>query len=163
MKVKDFNLFVCKRFFTADYPEYIKFSGIKRNEIVSVDISLFPLEERSEYDEELILAPNEQILAVKYIKNNKVLINLDGFEFCGFDLSEGGNEDLLFPGTSSLTNCGNNTFEKVFTNKDLNKYGLIENIEKAFQIKNLLPKYYPDEPHAYCAVFAIWRKIATVT
>lgn len=166
MRERDLYFYLCKRFMTDDYPEYIKFGGIQRNEIVSVDCSLFPYEKKKEYDKKHVLAPDEQVLAViylKYKKDIKNLLNLDGFEFCGFDLAEGGDEYYHCAGTSALTNCGNNSFEKVFTNKDLNKYGLIDSIEKAFKFKKLMPKFYPDEAHAYCAVFAIWRKIATIT
>jgi hypothetical protein len=75
--------------------------------------------------------------------------HVGGFEFIGYDLLdvEGGN--------SALTNCGG--FDNTFLPHDLNEYGLLSTYQKAYTIKEELLKNNPDEPHANCQVWAIWR------
>jgi hypothetical protein len=71
------------------------------------------------------------------------------FVFKGFDLLE----DLTR--TSALTNCGG--FNLAFTENDLNNYGLVTDYSDAYRIKELLHLNYPNENHADCAVWAVWR------
>jgi hypothetical protein len=75
------------------------------------------------------------------------------FKFKGFDLVD----DAL--GTSALVNCGG--FEEVFAPADLSECGLIEDYEKAFTVRELLLKHYPEEHHADCEVWAVWKWRAT--
>jgi hypothetical protein len=71
------------------------------------------------------------------------------FEFCGFDLVDERG------GISALTNCGG--FDKAFAPGDLSECGLLVDHAKAVAVRQLLRTEYPDEPHARCHVWAIWR------
>jgi hypothetical protein len=71
------------------------------------------------------------------------------FKFMGYDLIEEQTQ------TSSLTNCGG--FPDVFKNDELSSCGLIELFERANDIKKALAEKYPNEPHAQCELYAIWR------
>ncbi len=71
------------------------------------------------------------------------------FHFKGYDLIE---EATCI---SALTNCGG--FDLAFSNNDLSEYGLITDFNRALEIKNLLQQHYPDEHHADCTVWAIWK------
>lgn len=147
---------VCERFITKDNPAYLEWrTDCQCKEIVSADCSLFSHEILSEYDDKRRLAENEQWLAVLVIKNGDDIPTLEGFEFCGYDLVEGEDEFSTGFGTSSLTNC---SFDEVFSFKALNKYGLLDNRKEAERLQELLPERFPDEPHAYCMICAVWRK-----
>lgn len=71
------------------------------------------------------------------------------FHFKGYDLID---EETQI---SALTNCGG--FDLAFSKNDLSEYGLITDFNQAFEIKNLLQQHYPDEHHACCTVWAIWK------
>ncbi len=71
------------------------------------------------------------------------------FDFCGFDLVEEQG------GISALVNCGG--FEKAFQPGDLSDCGLLVDYAKAVTVRQLLRTEYPDEPHARCCIWAIWR------
>jgi hypothetical protein len=77
--------------------------------------------------------------------------NPNGFEFLGYDLVENSTR------ISALTNCGG--FPNSFSNEELNRFGLISNFERAATIKRTLKELNPDEPHANCELYAIWRLI----
>jgi hypothetical protein len=70
-------------------------------------------------------------------------------EFLGYDLIE--DETLI----SALTDCGG--FPETFSNEELNPYGLISSFDRAAQVHQLLPRNHPDEPHARCELYALWR------
>lgn len=70
-------------------------------------------------------------------------------EFCGFDLVE------TEGGISALVNCGG--FERSFSNQELNPLGLISQHERALEVQACLAAEYPDEPHAHCDVWALFR------
>ena len=74
-----------------------------------------------------------------------------GFVFVGYDLIEDATQ------ISALTNCGG--FSEVFTNEELNCCGLISEFERAVEIQRLLLEKNPEEPHADCQLYAIWRLI----
>ena len=76
-------------------------------------------------------------------------ITLEEFEFVGYDLLD--NDYSI----SALTNCGG--FDETFLPSDLNKYGLIDDYEKAFGIKKRLLENNPEEHHADTNVIAVWR------
>jgi hypothetical protein len=76
-------------------------------------------------------------------------IPIAGFDFIGYDLVD------VHGDISALTNCGG--FDNTFLPRDLNEYGLISTYKKAYTIKEGLIKNNPDEPHATCYVWAIWR------
>ncbi len=71
------------------------------------------------------------------------------FVFAGYDLIEDATQ------ISALINCGG--FPEVFTNQELNCYGLISEFERAVKVKRLLLEKHPEEPHAHCEMYAIWR------
>jgi hypothetical protein len=56
---------------------------------------------------------------------------------------------------SALTNCGG--FPDVFRNEELNRFGLIDNFERASKVRSLLVQRHPEEHHAQCEMYAIWR------
>jgi hypothetical protein len=76
--------------------------------------------------------------------------NIDGFEFCGYDLCE--------VATSAITDCFG-IFDDVIPFSELNKFGLINDGEKAYQVCKLLKTNYPYEHHADCEVYELWRRI----
>ncbi|CAD0221326.1 hypothetical protein [Chryseobacterium sp. JV274] len=76
-------------------------------------------------------------------------INMDGFEFIGYELLD---QDFNI---SALTNCGG--FLETFLPTDLNNKGLIDEFEKAYDIKKRLLENNPDEHHADTNVIAVWR------
>jgi hypothetical protein len=71
------------------------------------------------------------------------------FEFKGYDLIEEMTQ------ISALTNCGG--FPDAFSNDELNHYGIITDFARAVEIRRLLKEKYPDEDHANCELYAIWR------
>jgi hypothetical protein len=71
------------------------------------------------------------------------------FVFCGFDLVD------VEGGISALTNCGE--FDRSFVPADLSECGLLVDHARAIAVRQLLRTEYPDEPHARCHVWAIWR------
>lgn len=71
------------------------------------------------------------------------------FEFLGYDLIE------LTTGVSALTNCGG--FDQAFANEDLSPVGLLATYTDARHVQKLLKTHYPDDPHAACELWAIWR------
>jgi hypothetical protein len=71
------------------------------------------------------------------------------FGFCGFDLIE---EQT---GISALTNCGG--FDRAFLPSDLSECGLLVDHARAIAVRQLLRVEYPEEPHACCRIWAIWR------
>jgi len=70
-------------------------------------------------------------------------------QFMGYDLIEEATH------ISALTNCGG--FPETFSNSELNEYGLITDFSRASEIRRLLPEHNPDEHHANCELYAIWR------
>ena len=75
---------------------------------------------------------------------------LPGFRFLGFDLIEEPTE------ISALTNCGG--FEGALSATDLSPFGLVPTAARAYTIRRRLAELFPDEDHACCAVWALWRR-----
>ncbi len=71
------------------------------------------------------------------------------FVFCGFDLVDEQG------GISALVNCGG--FDRAFLPGELSRSGLLEDHAKAVAVQRRLRTEYPNEPHAGCRVWAIWR------
>jgi len=71
------------------------------------------------------------------------------FVFQGYDLVDVGC------GNSALTNCGG--FDNAFANEELSNVGLLSTLKRAIEVQKLLEKNYPDEPHADCNIWAIWK------
>lgn len=71
------------------------------------------------------------------------------FDFCGYELIEDETR------TSALTNCGG--FPESFNNAELSDLGLLTKLDRAKTIQKLLKTNNPEEPHADCSLWAIWR------
>jgi hypothetical protein len=71
------------------------------------------------------------------------------FRFLGYDLVE--RETSV----SALTNCGG--FADVFANSELSEVGLLTEFERALDVQRNLRATYPEEHHANCDVWAIFR------
>ena len=71
------------------------------------------------------------------------------FSFMGYDLIEEQTQ------ISALTNCGG--FPDVFQNEELNRFGLVDGFKRVQQIGRFLAKRHPEEHHAQCEIYAIWR------
>lgn len=157
---------LCKRFFPT-LPLEKEWFGEFISEVISVDHSLFPKEEETvlteEQAEHVLVEEGDQVLRVFCMLDEKGDLNVPdiarqsvkGFEFCGFDLSD-------FE-VSAILNCGSFTagdyFSKAFDYRKLNQFGLIPDYQTAINVRRKLMDEYPDDGHAYCAIFAIWRKI----
>ncbi|MDR3459732.1 MAG: hypothetical protein P4N60_20065 [Verrucomicrobiae bacterium] len=70
------------------------------------------------------------------------------FKFMGYELIDEQTH------TSALTNCG---FSDVFSKEELNSFGLISEFERANEIKSVLAEKHPEDAHAQCDMYAIWR------
>ena len=75
------------------------------------------------------------------------------FRFEGYDLVEAGGS------VSALTNCGG--FPKAFSNDELSEHGLLKSWQRANDVQRSLQQHYPEDPHAACDVWAIFRAAAT--
>jgi hypothetical protein len=74
------------------------------------------------------------------------------FKFLGYDLVD------VMAGVSALTNCGG--FPDVFDSGELSSKGLLTSHTRAYEVQSDLRAKYPDEPHANCHVWAIFRAVA---
>ena len=93
--------------------------------------------------------PFNLLTVVKEPTENCEEIKIPDFEFVGYELLD---QDYS---TSALSNCGG--FDETFKPNDLNYFGLIDTFDKAYDIRDRLIKNNPEEHHADCNVFAIWR------
>jgi hypothetical protein len=73
----------------------------------------------------------------------------EGFRFLGFDLID------IRGGTSALSNCGG--FPDVFAGSELSVHGLLTSHSRALRVQSGLRELHPDEPHADCHCWAIFR------
>ena len=58
---------------------------------------------------------------------------------------------------SALTNCGG--FPNAFSNSELSEVGLLTEFERAVEVQRMLRSCYPDEHHADCHMWAIFRLV----
>ena len=72
------------------------------------------------------------------------------FSFQGYDLIERPGR-----GISALTNCGG--FALAFKPTDISAVGLFDDYEYARTVQRRLRQHYPDETHADCYLWAIWK------
>ena len=156
-----------------NWSNYIKWSKLRQlRELVSLDGILCPpvvtqlIEEDWNYnvhadylcnffiDLEYLLrrvAPykNVQILAVsKGPIEMRSEIDRE-FNFCGYDLIEKGGS------TSALCNCGG--FPESFSDSELSEQGLILTLARAKEVQRDLVRNNPEESHADCDIWEIWR------
>ena len=71
------------------------------------------------------------------------------FQFLGYDLLD------RECAASALTNCGG--FPAVFANSELSPVGLLPDFERTIEVQQQLRSLYPEERHADCRVWAIFR------
>jgi hypothetical protein len=76
--------------------------------------------------------------------------NDNRFAFKGYDLVED------FSQISAITDCGD-LFAPLFIGEEISESGLIADFQRAYFLQDMLVKYYPDESHAYCLVWAYWK------
>lgn len=74
---------------------------------------------------------------------------LPSFSFLGCDLVDVSGD------VSALTNCGG--FDEVVAKAEISDLGLLRDLGRAYEVQRGLRTKYPDEPHAECHVWAIWR------
>jgi hypothetical protein len=72
-----------------------------------------------------------------------------GFDFVGYDLAD------IQGSTSALTNCGG--FPEIFSNSELSEKGLLSSFVRAKQVQDDLRRLNPQEIHAHCHLWAIFR------
>jgi hypothetical protein len=73
----------------------------------------------------------------------------EGFSFLGYELLD--QENAI----SALTNCGG--FPDVFRNDELSDRGLVKSFDRAAEIRRDLKQFHPEEHHADCNIWAIFR------
>jgi hypothetical protein len=160
---------------SSGWNKYIKWSKLSQlEELVSLDGLLNELAFEANLDTEIdeVVIENNQITdffkSIKYVKrksNHLDYFNLlavikepkkskqiqleRDFDFVGYDLIETGGS------ISALTNCGG--FNETFKPEEQNKYGLISDYNRARAIQIELPKNNPNENHADCDLFEVWR------
>jgi hypothetical protein len=71
------------------------------------------------------------------------------FEFLGYDLVD------IQHSASALTNCGG--FPGDFENAELSRFGLLTDFSRAQELQSKLRTAHPEEPHADCHLWAIFR------
>jgi len=71
------------------------------------------------------------------------------FRFLGYDLID------EWSGPSALTNCGG--FPLAFSNDELTNHGLLSSLRRAREVQQALRHHYPEEAHAMCDAWAIFR------
>ena len=72
------------------------------------------------------------------------------FEFAGYDLVD------VQHSASALTNCGG--FPDVFSNSELSAIGLLADFNRAVEVQKLLRQKHPEEHHAKCHLWAVFRE-----
>ncbi len=77
------------------------------------------------------------------------MLDDDRFRFVGFDLVDRRG------GVSALVNCGG--FPRAFDNRELSEHGLLTEHARAQEVRRALETHYPEERHAACHIWAIWR------
>lgn len=73
------------------------------------------------------------------------------FEFLGYDLVD------VMGSAGALVNCGG--FPKAFHNTELTRKGLLATRKRAFEVQEALRRFYPQESHADCHVWALFRAV----
>jgi hypothetical protein len=157
--------------------EYVEWSGLSQiRELLSLDGMLcpfLPAEIKDSYwphivnednlldfftDLDFMLAEinNQQQVNVLAVLRNPTLAEVQAFSrpefsFVGFELLDQDHS------VSALTNCGG--FPDVFENSEINEFGLITDFNRATEIANNLRRAYPEEHHADCNVWAVFRMI----
>ena len=159
--------------------DYVQWSGLTQlEELVSLDAALCsPVlqDVRDEYwphivNEDFMLDYftdlNFMLTQVSEMKNKNTLcvfrnptshpvapVGTLQFEFLGYDLVD------VFGSASALSNCRG--FPKAFSNTEINPFGLLDSHERALEVQASLRAVYPDEDHANCHNWALFRATET--
>jgi hypothetical protein len=161
----------------GDWAKYIEGSGLGQlQEVVTLDGTLCPpilREIKAEYWPHIV---NEDfaldyftdlefmLKEVRHVQAKNVLCvyrnpeshpgppESGAWRFEGYDLVD------TLGGNSALTNCGG--FPKAFSNKELSPLGLLPSLERAQEVQRALREQYPEEHHAECNVWALYRSAA---
>lgn len=169
----DFGYVAVETFFpTEEYKKWSKLHNIR--EVISLDCALCPRIRDLDIEDDYMylrgygfysdIVSSLDLLLSKVNDKNDIqilavlrepecdctdLMKDKRFRFYGYDLLED------FTRISALTNCGG--FDKAFSPEDISEHGLIKEFDKAKQIRLLLANEYPDEEHADCIIWGIWR------
>ena len=148
----DVRYFGADRFFPNDKFKEFTEGRIDTKEIVSFDCGLFEMYEIGSHDSPL-RANTQQIVAVILRPNLDPIEYMEkrGFTFCGYDLVE---EETSI---SAITNC-DGRFDSIPYEK-LTEYGLLPTYKDAVLTQLALVEDEPEEPHAYCIICEVWRKL----
>jgi hypothetical protein len=157
----------------AKWEKYIASSGLSQlDEVVSLDGMLCPALLREINDDYWPHIVNENFMLNFFVnfdflkqqvagieKKNILCVFRDPavqpqapfarFEFLGYDLVD--RECSV----SALTNCGG--FPDVFANSELPHTGLLSDFHRAIEVQQLLRARHPEERHANCYRWAIFR------
>jgi hypothetical protein len=157
----------------AKWVDYVKWSGLHQlEELISLDTILCPTllpDIRADYwphivneDYHLHFFTDLAFLRrhVSAIDGGRILCvyrnpasppvlspQLSGFRLIGYDLVDEKGD------VSALSNCGG--WPGILDNSELSSKGLIESHARAVQLKELLARHHPEEPHARCNVWAV--------
>ena len=148
----DLRYFGADRFFPNDAFKTFVEKKINCDEIVSFDAGLHEMYEIESYDSPL-RPDTQQIIAVILRPDHDPIEYMEkrGFTFCGYDLVD---EDSTI---SAITNCGG-SFASIPYEK-LTEYGLLPTYKDAVLTQLALIDEATEDPHAYCMICEIWRKI----
>ena len=163
----------------GSWQKYMEFSGLPQlREVVSLDCSLCPnvisdlgdedwkseIIHRGGYlgyhfkdlDDLCRAVPTDisrQILAVSLEPetSGEDALRDNRFRFMGFDLIDEGS------GMSSLVNHGE--MPLAFDKSELSEVGLVSGYNRAREIQLAMEANYPNDEHAYCDLWVIWRMI----
>ena len=148
----DVRYFGADRFFPDN--EFKEFLGrqMDAKEIVSFDCCLYEMYEIESHDSPLS-SDTQQVIAVILRPNLEPIEYMEtrGFTFCGYDLVE---EETSI---SAITNC-DGRFDSIPYER-LTEYGLLPTYKDAVLAQLALVEEEPDEPHAYCIICEVWRKL----
>lgn len=154
---------------------YIAWSGLGQlTELVSLDQILCPSLVKEIRDEDWPHIVNEDFM-LRYFTDLDYLLTRcgdvqGGNLLCVFrnparqPCAPAGRHDFRYEGcdlvdvqgdVSALSNCGG--FPLAFSNGELSNHGLLASLERAQQVQRALRERYPDEPHADCDVWAVFR------
>ena len=164
---------VCRKFDSQcgdSWSRYIEWSGFHHiDELVSTDSILCPslvdedwkfnipadnlvyffrdyeyLKQRVSYD------PARHNLLAVTVRPAQPPDIIHGFEFCGYDIMD--SHDSI----SVLTNCG--AFPSIYSADDLNRFGLVTDLERVTKIAEAIRAANADDPHCRdCRVWGIAR------
>ena len=160
----------------AKWDKYLKWSGLTQlQELVSLDGMLCPTilpEIKDDYWPHIV---NEDFMLAYFLDFDFLMTQVAGiarknvlgvfrnpvaqpvpppvaeFEFLGYELVD------LQNAASALTNCG--AWPDVFDKSELSPFGLLPELERALDVQAMLRSLYPDEPHAQCHVWAVFRAL----